>query len=169
MTVNGGAGGTRMPQQFLTVSEVARRMGAVPRDISDLSYARQLRDDLCPVIGGRRLIPVSYVSDRRGGRLRAVKGFARRGRQSFWGSRSASRSQQPRLAAGTEWLGGSDRCRGGQRVSCGCGFSTAPHRRRWATMRLTFFAGWDRAAHMTTITTNPAVRPGAGPLARAAR
>ena len=30
-----------MPQQFLTVSEVARRMGAVPRDISDLSYAHK--------------------------------------------------------------------------------------------------------------------------------
>jgi len=93
-----------MPQQFLTVSEVARRMGAVPRDISDLSYARQLRDDLCPVIGGRRLIPVSYVSVIRaaggcgqgGGALPAGGGKVSGGLAA-----GASRSQQPRLAAGT--------------------------------------------------------------------
>lgn len=48
--------------QHLTVSEVARRIGARPRDISDLFYTRSLRDDLCPIVGGRRLIPPSYVS-----------------------------------------------------------------------------------------------------------
>lgn len=47
---------------LLTVSEVARRIGARPRDISDAFYNRLLRDDLCPIVGGRRLIPPSYIS-----------------------------------------------------------------------------------------------------------
>ena len=45
----------------LSVSEVARRIGAKPRDISDLFYRRELRDDLCPIVAGRRLIPESYI------------------------------------------------------------------------------------------------------------
>ena len=45
----------------LSVSEVARRLGARPKDISDLFYSRELRDDLCPIVAGRRLIPESYV------------------------------------------------------------------------------------------------------------
>ena len=49
-----------MSQQLL-VSEVARRIGARPKDISDLFYRRELRDDLCPVVAGRRLIPAGYV------------------------------------------------------------------------------------------------------------
>src|SRR5689334_20191585 len=44
----------------LSVSDAARRLGANPRDISDLFYKRQLRDDLCPIVAGRRLIPESY-------------------------------------------------------------------------------------------------------------
>jgi hypothetical protein len=48
-------------QQYLSVSEVARRIGVAPREVSDLFYARRLRDDLCPVIAGRRAIPPSYV------------------------------------------------------------------------------------------------------------
>jgi len=44
-----------------SVSEVARRIGARPRDISELFYRRQLRDDLCPIIAGRRVIPTTYV------------------------------------------------------------------------------------------------------------
>lgn len=51
----------RIPAQHLTVS-VARLLGVRPRDISDLFYRRVLRDDLCPIVGGRRLIPPSYVS-----------------------------------------------------------------------------------------------------------
>lgn len=47
--------------QYLSVSEVARRLGARPRDISDLFYRRQLRDDLCPIVAGRRLIPETYL------------------------------------------------------------------------------------------------------------
>jgi hypothetical protein len=50
-----------MLEQFLSVSEVARRLGAAPRDISDLFYRRELRDDLCPIVAGRRLIPESYI------------------------------------------------------------------------------------------------------------
>ena len=45
----------------LSVSEAARRLGARPRDISDLFYRRRLRDDLCPIVAGRRLIPETYV------------------------------------------------------------------------------------------------------------
>jgi hypothetical protein len=45
----------------LSVSEVARRIGARPRDISDLFYQRELSDDKCPIVGGRRLIPPSYI------------------------------------------------------------------------------------------------------------
>ena len=47
--------------QQLSVSEVARRIGANPKDISDLFYRRELRDDLCPIVAGRRLIPESYI------------------------------------------------------------------------------------------------------------
>lgn len=45
----------------LSVSEAARRIGARPKDISDLFYSRELRDDLCPIVAGRRLIPQSYL------------------------------------------------------------------------------------------------------------
>ncbi len=50
-------------ERLLSVSEVARQIEAVPRDISDLFYQRALRDDLCPIVAGRRLIPESYVSE----------------------------------------------------------------------------------------------------------
>ena len=49
-----------MPPYF-TVSELARREGVRPRDISDLFYRRLLSDAVCPVVGGRRLIPSHYV------------------------------------------------------------------------------------------------------------
>ena len=47
--------------QYHTVSEVARLIGAVPRDISDLFYKRVLDDERCPVVGGRRIIPENYI------------------------------------------------------------------------------------------------------------
>jgi len=47
--------------QPLSVSEAARHLGASPQDISDLFYKRKLRDDLCPIVGGRRLIPPEYL------------------------------------------------------------------------------------------------------------
>ena len=46
---------------YYTVSQVARRYGVRPRDISDLFYNRELSDEKCPVLGGRRLIPPEYV------------------------------------------------------------------------------------------------------------
>jgi hypothetical protein len=47
--------------QMMSVSEAARRIGAKPRDISDLFYNRKLRDDIAPIVGGRRLIPEDYL------------------------------------------------------------------------------------------------------------
>lgn len=45
----------------LSVSEAARKLGARPKDISALFYDRELRDDLCPIVAGRRIIPESYL------------------------------------------------------------------------------------------------------------
>ena len=45
----------------MSVGEVARKLKARPQDISDLFYKRKLRDDLCPIIAGRRLIPPDYL------------------------------------------------------------------------------------------------------------
>jgi hypothetical protein len=47
--------------KHLSVSEVARRLGARPKDISDLFYQRKLDDRRCPITAGRRLIPEDYV------------------------------------------------------------------------------------------------------------
>lgn len=47
--------------KYLTVSEIARPLGVRPKDISDLFYQRELSDDACPVVGGRRLIHPDYV------------------------------------------------------------------------------------------------------------
>ena len=47
----------------LSISEVARRFGVRPRDISDLFYQRRLSDEVCPVVGGRRLIPLDYLPE----------------------------------------------------------------------------------------------------------
>ena len=46
---------------FISVSDCARELGARPRDISDLFYSRELRDDIAPIVAGRRLIPESYI------------------------------------------------------------------------------------------------------------
>jgi hypothetical protein len=40
----------------MSVSDAARVLKARPRDVSDLFYRRRLRDDLAPIIGGRRMI-----------------------------------------------------------------------------------------------------------------
>ena len=50
-----------MAENLLSVSEVARLLGAKPKNISDLFYARELRDDIAPIVAGRRLIPENYV------------------------------------------------------------------------------------------------------------
>jgi hypothetical protein len=46
---------------FLTVSEIARRYGILPRLISDLFYSRLLDDSRCPIVAGRRLVPEDYL------------------------------------------------------------------------------------------------------------
>jgi hypothetical protein len=46
---------------YHTISEIARRLGIPPRAISDMFYARRLDDARCPVISGRRLVPVDYL------------------------------------------------------------------------------------------------------------
>jgi hypothetical protein len=56
-------------------------LGAVPKDISALFYARRLRDDLCPVLSGRRMIPEDYLDIirmelRRAGKLPATSSGA---------------------------------------------------------------------------------------------
>jgi hypothetical protein len=47
--------------EHLSVSQAARILGAHPKDISDLFYQRRLRDDLCPIVAGRRIIPSDYL------------------------------------------------------------------------------------------------------------
>lgn len=45
----------------LSVSDVARILNVRPAQISRLFYERRLRDDLCPIVAGRRLIAPEYV------------------------------------------------------------------------------------------------------------
>ena len=51
-----------MMPRLLSVSEAARLLGAKPKDISDLLYCRVLRDDLFPIVAGRRIISEEYLS-----------------------------------------------------------------------------------------------------------
>ena len=48
-------------QELLCVGDVARLLGVKPSQITALFYERRLRDDLCPIVGGRRIIPQDYV------------------------------------------------------------------------------------------------------------
>ena len=54
-------------EKCLTVSEAARALGAkygiviAPKILTDLFYRRDLDDSDCPIVGGRRLIPVDYM------------------------------------------------------------------------------------------------------------
>lgn len=67
-------------QAPMTVSEAARHISDMtganitPRHISELFYNRKLRDDLAPIVGGRRLIPNTMLDAilielRRAGRI----------------------------------------------------------------------------------------------------
>ncbi len=47
--------------ELLSVGDVARRLNVRPSQVTQLFYERRLRDDLCPIVGGRRLIPQDYV------------------------------------------------------------------------------------------------------------
>ena len=46
-----------------TAREVSERFGinVSPRIITDLFYLRVLSDEACPIVGGRRLIPRTYL------------------------------------------------------------------------------------------------------------
>jgi hypothetical protein len=64
----------------ITVSDAAREIGCnvTPRDISALFYKRALRDDIAPIVSGRRMIPRDYLDVirmelRRAGKLSAIK------------------------------------------------------------------------------------------------
>jgi hypothetical protein len=54
---------------YLIVSQVARELTQSlgrevrPHDISTLFYGRQLSDDRCPIVGGRRMIPRDYLPE----------------------------------------------------------------------------------------------------------
>lgn len=45
----------------VSVGDVARILNVRPSRITQCFYERLLRDDICPIVGGRRLIPRSYV------------------------------------------------------------------------------------------------------------
>lgn len=45
----------------MTVSGAARELQANPKDISELFYKRELRDDLAPIVSGRRMIDRSLL------------------------------------------------------------------------------------------------------------
>lgn len=66
-------GNERWHMQFISVSDAARQLGVNPRAISDLFYHRQLRDDLCPIVAGRRIIPTDYIDMIRAALRRAGK------------------------------------------------------------------------------------------------
>ena len=51
-----------MQEPTCSVSGVARRLGVPPPVISNLFYRRELSDEVCPVVDGRRLIPAHYVA-----------------------------------------------------------------------------------------------------------
>jgi hypothetical protein len=49
-------------ENYLSVSEAAARLGAKPRDISDLFYRRIANEAVCPLVCQRRAIPESYLT-----------------------------------------------------------------------------------------------------------
>jgi hypothetical protein len=52
-----------MGKTFYFVSEIARRFKIAPRVLSDLFYQRELDDNRCPNVGGRRIIPADYLPE----------------------------------------------------------------------------------------------------------
>jgi hypothetical protein len=57
----------------MSTGDAARKLGARPKDITDLFYARKLRDDLCPIVSGRRIIPADYLDAIRAALVREGK------------------------------------------------------------------------------------------------
>lgn len=50
-----------MDGNYFSVGDVAKRLGVRPHQVTALFYERRLRDDLCPIVSGRRIIRESYV------------------------------------------------------------------------------------------------------------
>ncbi len=50
-------------ERTLTTGQVAAQLGVRPKLITDLFYAGRLRENVCPVQSGRRLIPENYVEE----------------------------------------------------------------------------------------------------------
>lgn len=50
-----------MVQQMIGVGDVAKRLGVRPAQVTALFYEQRLRDDLCPIVSGRRIIPEAYI------------------------------------------------------------------------------------------------------------
>ena len=48
---------------YLTVGEVADKFGCSPQWLSQQIYLRRLDVSRCPLLGGRRLIPESYLPE----------------------------------------------------------------------------------------------------------
>lgn len=46
---------------FLGVGDAGRELDVNPKLITDAFYKRELREDICPVVSGRRLIPRDYL------------------------------------------------------------------------------------------------------------
>ena len=47
--------------KLLSVGDVAKELDVRPAQVTQLFYERRLRDDLCPIVAGRRLIPPNYL------------------------------------------------------------------------------------------------------------
>lgn len=68
---------------YTTVGIVAKRLGVMPWQIAYQFTAGRLRDDLCPVVSGRRMIPEDYVDQiaaalkRQGLEVRSVEAATR--------------------------------------------------------------------------------------------
>ena len=50
-----------MSERMFGVGDVARRFGVRPHQITALFYEQRLRDDLCPIVSGCRIIPENYL------------------------------------------------------------------------------------------------------------
>lgn len=49
------------PNPYTNVGEIARRHGVKPAAVTQLFTERKIPDNSCPIISGRRLVPVDLV------------------------------------------------------------------------------------------------------------
>ena len=52
-----------LQNEHLTVGEVAKRLGVKSAHLTRLFYDGVFRDDICPIVCGRRIIPTSYLPE----------------------------------------------------------------------------------------------------------